>query len=144
MRASENCFSIIKKFEGLKLIAYFCPANVLTIGYGHTGKDVVPNQTITLEKASELLKQDTLRFEKAVNKLVQTTINQNQFDALVSFTYNLGEGNLKSSTLLKKVNSNNFAEAAQEFLKWNKAGGKVLPGLVKRREAEKELFEKKL
>jgi len=142
MEISGNGLKIIKEFEGLKFKSYLCPAGVLTIGYGHTGKDVKPNQEISIEEAESLLIQDAVKFENAVNRLVKVEINQNQFDALVSFTYNLGEGNLGRSTLLKKINEKDFAGAAPEFMNWTKAGGKVLDGLKRRRKSEKELFEK--
>jgi lysozyme len=132
---------LIKKMEGLRLTSYLCAANVLTIGYGSTGKHVKKGQIITESYAEKLLLEDIARFEKAVNKLVKSEINQKQFDALVSFAFNLGEGALGKSTLLKKVNINpSDASIAAEFAKWNKAGGKVLNGLVKRRTLEAELY----
>ena len=141
MKTGKLGKDLVKKYEGLRLKAYKCPANVWTIGYGHTGADVFENLEITAEKADELLAQDLGRFEKAVMKLVTTNIGQNQFDALVSFTYNLGEGNLKSSTLLKKINVNKEDPAIKtEFGKWVNAGGQKLAGLVKRREEEAVLY----
>ena len=100
METGQKGINLIKKYEGLALKAYLCPANVLTIGYGHTGKDVIPDMQINEVTAEQILKRDLEKFEKAVDRLVTSKINQNQFDALVSFTFNLGEGNLKSSTLL--------------------------------------------
>jgi len=135
--------NLIKEFEGIKLKSYRCPAGVLTIGYGHTG-DVYEDQIIDLDEAEEILKQDLEKFEDAVSDAVIETLNQNQFDALVSFTYNLGAGALRKSTLLKLLNQNKHAEAAEQFLRWNKAGGMVLAGLTRRRLAEKELFELKM
>ena len=141
MRTGELGKSLIKKHEGLRLKAYKCPASVWTIGYGHTGADVFQNLEITEEYANELLDQDLRRFEKSVMKLVTNNINQNQFDALVSFAYNLGERSLKSSTLLKKINIDNEEPSIKtEFFRWINAGGKKLHGLVKRREEEAKLY----
>lgn len=136
--------NLIKEFEGCRLTAYKCPAGVWTIGYGHTGtvdgKAVSSGMTITAAKATELLKADLSKYEAAVNSYVTVPINQNIFDALVSFSFNVGSNALKSSTLLKKLNSKDYNGAAAEFPKWNKAGGTVLNGLVRRRKAEQELF----
>jgi lysozyme len=132
-------YEIIKQFEGLRLEAYKCPADVWTIGYGHTNK-VKPGDAITEGEADILLALDVQEAERAVSSYVDVDINQNQFDALVSFVYNLGAGNFKSSTLLKKLNQGDYLGAANEFQRWNKAGGKVLRGLVRRREAEANLF----
>ena len=141
MKISEKGVTLIKQFEGLALRAYLCPAGVLTIGYGHTGKDVFAGQTITEADASELLRKDVARFEAAVNRYVASEINQNQFDALVSFTYNVGEGALQKSSLLRLVNNNPSDPAIQQaFLMWTKAGGKILPGLERRRKAEADLY----
>ena len=132
-------YEIIKQFEGLRLEAYKCPADVWTIGYGHTNK-VKSGDAITEGEADILLALDVQEAERAVSSYVDVDINQNQFDALVSFVYNLGAGNFKSSTLLKKLNQGDYLGAANEFHRWNKAGGKVLRGLVRRREAEANLF----
>lgn len=146
MQTSENGLKVIAQFEGCKLTAYTCPAGVLTIGYGHTGKDVKHGMTITAEQAFELLGNDVAKTEQIVNILLAKQINignitQGMFDALVSFAYNCGTGNLQKSTLLKKVLANpQDSTIANEFAKWNKAGGKVLPGLVKRRQFETELY----
>lgn len=134
---------IIKQSEGLRLEAYLCPADVWTIGYGHTGKDVVEGMKITGGEAEKLLEGDLEKFEKDILKMVKVGLTQNQFDALVSFTYNVGGGALKTSTLLKKLNAGDYMGAADEFLKWTKAGGKELPGLVKRRRTERALFLEK-
>lgn len=134
---------IIKQSEGLRLEAYLCPAGVWTIGYGHTGKDVVEGMKITRGEAEKLLEGDLEKFEKDILKMVKVGLTQNQFDALVSFTYNVGGGALKTSTLLKKLNAGDYMGAADEFLKWTKAGGKELPGLVKRRRTERALFLEK-
>lgn len=146
MQTSETGLKLIAQFEGCELTAYKCPAGVLTIGYGHTGKDVKPGMTITKDKAFELLGQDIVKTETVVNRLLSSQINagnitQGMFDALVSFAYNCGTGNLQKSTLLKKVLANpQDSSIANEFAKWNKAGGRVLPGLVKRRKAEVEQY----
>jgi len=143
MRTSENGKNLIKQSEGIRLEAYKDVVGIPTIGYGTTRVKNQPVQMgtkITLQEAEDYLSSDLIPFEESVNKLVSTTLNQNQFDALVSFVYNLGAGSLKSSTLLKKINANLFKEAALEFLKWNKAGGKVVPGLTTRRQAESKLF----
>jgi lysozyme len=137
---------LIKSFEGLKLKPYLCPANVPTVGYGSTfyendKKVKLTDPSITEQRASELLLDSLRGFERYVDSYCRDDINQNQFDALVSFCYNLGPANLKSSTLLKKANVNpNDSTIAQEFLKWNKAGGKALKGLTKRRQAESDLY----
>jgi lysozyme len=140
MQISETGFELIRSHEGLRLNAYVCPGGKLTIGYGHTGPDVKPGLKISQDKADQLLRNDTKRFEKSVNELVSVPMTQGMFDALVSFAYNLGAGSLKSSTLLKKLNDGDKDGAAEEFLKWNKAKGKVLDGLTARRENESEIF----
>ena len=133
--------SLIKQFEGLRLTAYQDSVSVWTIGWGHTGSDVTPYMKITESQAEELLLKDLVRFEKGVNELVKVHINQNEFDALVSFSFNLGVGALAESTLLKKLNAGDpKVEVGDEFLRWVKAGGETLPGLVRRREAERALF----
>ena len=143
MKISKKGLDLIKTFEGLELKAYKDSVGVLTIGWGSTGSHVKPGMSITKEQAEELLKQDVSRFEKGVNDLVKVPLIQNQFDALVSFSFNLGLGNLKSSTLLRKLNASDYSGAASEFLRWNRAGGVVLKGLTRRRQAEKDMFEGK-
>lgn len=140
MNISQKGIDLIKSFEGLELKAYKDSVGVVTIGYGSTGPHVAMGQTITESQAETLLKSDVGRFEKGVEDLVTVPLNQNQFDALVSFSFNLGLGNLKSSTLLRKLNSLDYVGAANEIPRWDKAGGKVLKGLTRRRLAEKELF----
>ena len=142
MKTSDEGISLIKKFEGCRLEPYFCSGNVLTIGYGHT-KDVIENMSITEDTAEALLKEDLKDFEEQVSNLVKVELNQNQFDALIAWTFNLGSGNLSSSTLLKKLNNSEYDEVPEQIKRWNKAGGKVLEGLVRRREAEALLFEGK-
>ena len=140
MKITNEGINLIKKFEGLRLEAYLCPAGVWTIGYGHT-KGVKKGQVITQLEADNLLKEDLSSFEKGVTSLIKSNINQNQFDSLVSFAFNLGLANLKSSTLLKKVNSNsNDRTIVDEFIKWIYAGGKPLEGLKRRRQAEAYLY----
>lgn len=136
---------LVKSFEGLRLTAYKCSAGKDTIGYGNTfyedGTKVKPGDKITVDRAVKLLEFILDKFEDSVQKLVTPELNENQMAALVSFAYNCGVGNLKSSTLLKKVNADpNDPTIADEFKKWTKAGGKVLMGLVKRRNAESILY----
>jgi lysozyme len=145
-KISQGGIDLIKKFEGLKLKPYLCSAGVPTIGYGNTfyetGKKVTLNDPVITEKrAEELLAHLLVSFEKYVDSYCRDDISQNQFDALVSFAYNLGPNSLKASTLLKKVNANPSDPTIKaEFLKWTKAGGRVLKGLVLRREAEAALY----
>lgn len=131
--------SLIKEFEGLRLHAYKDPVGIWTIGYGHT-KTAVEGMKITMRGAEELLRHDLVWVEKAIKKNVRVPLTQNQYDALASWVYNLGETNLRKSTLLKKLNAGDYHGAGQEMLRWNKAGGKVLKGLTRRREAEVALW----
>lgn len=142
MHTSQKGLDLIKSFEGLRLSAYKCPADVWTIGYGTTA-GVKQGQTITKERAEELLREDVRRFEDQVLRLVKMPLTQGQFDALTSFVYNLGAGNLSNSTLLRLLNAGDYDGAAAQFERWNKAGGKVLAGLIRRRAAERALFEGK-
>lgn len=131
---------LIKRMEGCRLTAYRCPAGVLTIGYGHT-KDVKEGQRISQAEAERMLEADLRYYEQMVGMLVTKPLKEHQVDALVSFAYNCGSNALMGSTLLKRVNANPQDPRIREaFLMWNKAGGKVLPGLVKRREAEADLY----
>lgn len=141
MRTSQNGIDLIKSFEGCKLTAYKCPSGVWTIGYGHTN-GVKQGMKITKKQAEHYLKNDLKTYENYVNKYVKVKLNQNQFDALVSFTFNCGGGALKGSALLKRLNSGNYNAAANELLKWNKSNGIILVGLTRRRNAEKALFLK--
>lgn len=141
MVISPAGLEMIKRFEGLRLTAYQCEAGRWTVGYGHT-EDVHEGATITAHQADVMLEVDVSHFEAAVEGLLEVPVNQHQFDALVSFAFNLGSGALGRSTLLKKLNACDFAGAADEFGKWVYAGGRVSPGLVKRRAAERELFLK--
>jgi len=140
MNISQKGIDLIKNFEGCRLTAYRCPANILTIGYGHTGSDVSTGQKITQEQAEKLLKSDLLVHCNNVSRLVKVPLTQNQFDALVSFEFNVGYGNFASSTMLKLLNQKKYREAAAQFDRWVYANRKVLAGLVKRRAAEKALF----
>ena len=132
--------ALLKKFEGCKLTAYRCPAGICTIGYGHTASAGAPpvkdGMTITQQQADDILSRDLQQYEAAVTMMVHQPLTQHQFDVLVDFAYNAGIGNLKSSTLLKKVNAAQFNDVPAELLKWTKGGGKVLTGLVRRRQAE--------
>lgn len=140
MKTSTNGTDLIKEFEGCELTSYVCPAGVLTIGYGHTGVDVKPNQTITQEKANNLLVSDLGRFERTVNDYVTVEITQSMFDSLVSFTYNCGSDAFRNSTLLRLLNDKDYEGAAGQFDRWVNGANGPLPGLVRRREAEEKLF----
>ena len=140
MKTGAEGLALIKAFEGLGLTAYLCPAGVATIGYGSTGPHVKLGHTITRTQAELLLKLDLLRFESAIARLVTVPLNQNQADALISFAFNVGIGALEKSTLLRKLNDGDYNAVPSQLQRWNKAGGKVLPGLVRRRLAEGELF----
>jgi lysozyme len=144
MKTSPSGLELVKEFEGLRLKAYKCPAAVWTVGFGHTsaaGDPVVTSGlVITKAEAEEILKCDLVQYEDAVRKLVKVVLTQSQFDALVSFTYNVGEAQFSRSTLLKRVNAGRFDEVPAEFMKWIKGGGRELPGLVRRRRAEVKLW----
>ncbi|EQA1884668.1 lysozyme [Citrobacter freundii] len=147
MQTSPNGIVLIKKFEGCRLTAYPDPGTgsaPWTIGYGWThpvdGKPVRPGMTIDQATADRLLKTGLVSYENDVLKLVRVKLTQGQFDALVSFAYNVGSRALSTSTLLKKLNVGDIKGAADEFLRWNKAGGKVMPGLTNRRKAERDVF----
>lgn len=144
MQISKKGIELIKRFEGLKLKAYQDSVGVWTIGYGWTqpvdGNKVGPGMVIDQATADRLLKCGVVQYEQGVNQLVKVIITQGQFDALVSFAYNLGLRSLSTSTLLQKLNAGDKQGAANEFGRWVNAGGKRLEGLVKRRDAERELF----
>ena len=143
---SEEGKALIKKFEGCELQSYLCSASKLTIGYGHTGT-TKEGMEITQEEAEGLLDQDLEQFESIVNSAVEVPLDQCEFDALVAWTFNLGGGNLRASTMLKVLNDNKKNEVPAQMRRWNKAtvnGEKVvLPGLERRREAEALLFQGK-
>jgi len=148
MKVSERGIDLIKKYEGCKLNSYLCPSNIPTIGFGNTyyldGTKVELGQKITQQQADKLLLSTLTKFEKDVWSVIKQSVNQRMFDSLVSFTYNVGLGNLKSSTLLKKVNKDiNDPTIKDEFLKWNKSKGRVLNGLSKRRNDEWLLYSSK-
>jgi len=148
MKIGENGKKLIKKYEGCELEAYKCPAGVWTIGYGNTyyedGKKVKSGDKITQDRAEKLLDKLLDHYEKGVDSMTRDDITNNQFDALVSFAWNLGIASLKSSTLLKKVNADpNDTKIRAEFEKWTRAAGKILAGLVARRCAEADLYFKK-
>lgn len=143
---SNNGMSLLEQFEGLRLEAYLDSASIYTIGYGTIkypdGSKVKKGDKITKAQAKEHKLHDLKDFESTVNTSVTVPLTQNQYDALVSLSYNIGSGAFKNSTLLKKLNSGDYKGAAEQFLAWNKAGGKKVQGLVNRREAERNLFLK--
>jgi len=146
MLTNQAGIELIKEFEGLRLRAYLCPANVPTIGYGTTvyptGRKVQVGDQITAEQAEEYLRSDLRAFERNAESMLRVSVNENQFAALVSFSYNVGSQALRRSTMLRFINDNRFADAAGEFARWNMAAGKPLAGLTRRRAAERELFLK--
>lgn len=140
LKTSEAGKSIIKQFEGLRLRSYQDSVGIWTIGYGHT-RTAKPGMYINEEDADDPLDEDLAASEIAVERLVRTPLNQSQFDALVSLVFNIGQGRFKRSTLRKHLNEKNYGLAACEFEKWRMAGGKILPGLEKRRSIERALFD---
>jgi len=142
MKISQEGIALIKKFEGCELEAYKCPAGVWTIGYGHT-KDVKKGDRINKDEANHLLQEEMIEYEGYINDMVNVPLDQNQFDSLCSWVYNLGPNNLSESTLLRVLNDGKYDEVPAQIKRWNKAGGKVLEGLMRRREAEALLFEDK-
>ncbi len=138
-RTNSNGLRLIKSFEGLRLSAYQDAAGVWTIGYGTT-RNVRPGMTISEANAEAFLQQDLVRFEQSINDALQVPVNDNQFSALSCFTYNVGPGAFRSSTLLKMLNQRDVYGAADQFPRWNKAGGRPLAGLTRRRQAERLLF----
>ena len=157
MKVSQRCIDNIKKDEGVRQRPYQCPALLWTVGVGHVidpnhakvplaERKALPipagwDRSLSMEEIDEILRKDLARFEAGVARLCPVKLTQGQFDALVSFSFNVGLGNLQNSTLRMKVNRGDMEGAAEQFLVWTKAGGKVLPGLVKRRTHEKEMFE---
>ena len=148
MKISNNGIELIKQFEGLSLKPYLDAVNIPTIGFGNTfyedgTKVTLKDKPITEQRATELLEFIANKtFSENINKVVKVPLNQNQFDALVSFAYNIGNKNFNWSTLLKKLNLSDYEGTSLEFGRWNQAGGKILNGLVLRRQKEKELFLK--
>ena len=148
MKPSINCIELIKEFEGFSSTPYLCPANIPTIGYGSTfyrngNKVKISDPKITIGEATEMLEVIVDRFALQIDKMITAKINQNQFDALVSFSYNVGVSAFKNSTLLRKLNiGENNSVIVGEINKWNRANGNVLAGLTRRRQAESKLFLK--
>lgn len=142
MHISKEGICLIKKFEGLKLESYKCSASVWTYGYGST-KNVKEGDTISKKDAEKLLLKEIKEYENYLKKLIKVKINQNQFDALVSWVYNLGPNNLEKSTLLKILNNKEYKDVPYEIRKWNKVNGEISEGLIRRRNAESLLFEGK-
>lgn len=143
MQVSPAGVALTRSMEGCALTAYPDPASggaPFTCGFGHTGPDVKPGMTITQAQADAWLEYDLARAAQVVNSLVHVYLNQNQFDALCDFVLNVGAGNFRSSTLLRLLSAGNFAAAADQFARWTQAAGKTMPGLVKRRAAERALF----
>lgn len=140
MKTSEKGVSLIQHFEGCELKSYRCAGNALTIGYGHTG-NVEEDQKITQEQADTLLVNDLEVFERQVQRLVTVDLKQHQFDALVSWAFNLGSGNLRASTLLRVLNAGDYDKVTEQMVRWDKAGGIALAGLTRRRKAEAVLFD---
>lgn len=144
MQISHRGIEVLKEHEGFRSRAYRDVAGVWTIGYGTTkvnGKPVEAGQTCTAAEATEWLKEDLAWAQTAVNKLVRVGLTQSMFDALVSFVYNVGEGAFSKSTMLRKLNQGDYAGAAEEFPRWNRAGGRIWKGLINRRLVERSMFE---
>ena len=147
MQISNNGIALIKRFEGCRLTAYPDPGtggDPWTIGFGWTGKvdskPITPEMKTDDATADRLLRTGVVSFDQAVSKMLKVSVTQNQYDALVSLAYNIGTRALSTSTLMKKLNAGDVKGAADEFLRWNKSGGKVMAGLTNRRKAERELF----
>jgi lysozyme len=141
-KTSRSGIELIKSFEGLRLRAYPDPVTggaPWTIGYGATAA-VWPGMTVTAAEAEAMFRHDLARVERDVNRLVRVPVDQTMFDALVSFAYNVGTGNFRRSTLLRKLNAGDFRGAAEQFLRWNRAGGRTVAGLTRRRRSERRLF----
>lgn len=139
MKTSDDGIALIKNFEGVRLKAYDDGVGVWTIGVGHT-KGVKPGDVATMEQVDQWLREDLADAERDVNDLVKAPITQAQFDALVSFTFNVGGGAFERSTLVRKLNARDYDGAADEFLRWNRGGGSIMAGLTKRRVSERMLF----
>ena len=139
MNIGNKGLEMIKHFEGLELNAYQCAAGVWTIGYGHT-KGVQKGMVISEDTANEMLVEELKEYENYITTLVTVELNQNQFDPMVSWVYNLGSSNPQASTLLKVLNAGDYEGVPAQIMRWNKAGGKVLEGLTRRRQAEADLF----
>lgn len=142
MRISKEGINFIKSLEGFSSKPYKCSANILTIGYGHTGKDVLENMVVSKKVAEAILVNDLIDFEDNLNSIVRPSINlnQNQFDALISLSYNIGMQAIAESTLIKVLNNAEYKKAANHFLDWIRAGTNIIPGLINRRLKERKLF----
>ena len=140
MKTSEEGKTLIKKFEGCKLRTYLDAVDVPTIAYGRT-KDVKIGDICTQQQAEDWLEEELVEYEGYVNEAVKVELTQPQFDSLVSWTYNLGPSNLNRSSMLRVLNTSDYDNVPEQIMRWNKAGGRVLPGLVRRREAEAEMFK---
>ena len=140
MKTNQAGIDLIKQWEGFRSKAYLCPADVWTIGYGHT-QGVKPDDTITEPDAAALLIKELSAYEDCINSTVKVSLNANQFSALVSFCYNVGISSFANSTLLKMLNRKDYSSAGQQLLVWNKVKGQTMPGLTRRRKDEKALFE---
>lgn len=140
MRTNRRGIALIQNSEGCRLRAYLCSAGVPTLGWGSTGPDIRLGMTWTQEQADDRFARDLQRFERGVESLLTFEPTSNEFSALVSFAYNVGVNALAKSTLLRKFNAGDIQGSANEFLRWNRAGGMVLAGLTRRREAERDLF----
>lgn len=141
MKASQKAIDLIKEFEGFEPRPYDDAVGIKTIGYGHVIRPGESFTGLTESEATSLLCKDLEKAENAILGYVERPLSQGQFDALCSFVFNLGSGNFSKSTLLRKINAGDFAGAADEFKRWDKAGGKVLAGLTRRRLAEAEIFK---
>ena len=142
MNISKKGIALLKQLEGCKLKAYKCPRGVWTIGYGHTGPDITAGKTITQKQADETLEHDLKKFCKGICSLIKVEVTQNQFDAIVCLTFNIGIGAFGGSTLLRLLNEEKFFEAAQQFDRWVYVGKEKSDGLIRRRKIEKDLFLK--
>lgn len=140
MKINEKGLALIKECESCKLKSYRDIVGIWTIGWGHTGSEVKPDLIWTQEQADNQLRQDLGRVEDGVSDRLEVDVNENQFSALVSLAYNIGLRNFNTSGLLKQVNLGNFDIAAERFLLWDKASGREVPGLMRRREQERSLF----
>jgi len=141
-KITQDGLDFIQDVEGCKLFAYLDTGGVWTIGVGHTGPEVVKGLTCSMEQALEWLKEDSEEAQEGIRRLVKGLLTQNQFNALVSFVFNVGVGAFSKSTMLKSINKGDFDGAAKEFTKWNKDNGKEILGLTKRRILEQSMFEK--
>jgi lysozyme len=144
MKTSQKGLALIKEFEGFRSAAYRCPAGVLTIGYGHTSAagdpQVTPNLVITKAVAEQILARDLLKYERAVESAVKVPLNQGQFDALVSLCYNIGPGAFAKSTLVRRLNAGRYQDVPAQLMRWSRANGQEMAGLVRRRRAEAALW----